>query len=227
MKASSRKCFQWWALYPDVDTLAWGSGNGMGTGAACWFASSEEQLWGKEGQLRAREDDGWMQGITAVEGKRGWWLDARNNCYDSLSTFIHSRALSHVIAWPYIGPASWTKPQKAEMQLMVIIRPKIMGEHWVLWLCFSSPPSCAIFILIFIFFFFLHLLPSKSRVSRASPRLGGYTGVEWSLVFTLFFDTNSLGLNKVSRNEQGFCHFFIMCKMLGMFKSNSNQSNRE
>lgn len=111
------------------------------------------------------------------------------------------------------------------MQSMEIIRPKITGSYDYVFQVLLLAQFLFSFLLFF--FFFQYLLPSKSRVARPSPRMGCYTGVGWTLVFTLFFDTSSFGLKIVSRNEQGFCHFFIMCKMLGMFKSNSNQSNRE
>lgn len=82
-------------------------------------------------------------------------------------------------------------------------------------------------LIFFPFSLFLSFFPSTRRVARAPPRTCYCTGVGWTLVFTPFFYTSSFGLKIVSRNEQGFCHFFIKCKMLGMFKSNSNQSNRE
>lgn len=99
------------------------------------------------------------------------------------------------------------------------------ADFWLF--CFPNPHAC----LTFIPSLSSHSPPLniplfQQRVATASPRMCCYTRVGWTSVFTPFLNTISLGLKTVLTNEQGCCHF-IKCKMLGMFKSNSNQSNRE
>lgn len=109
------------------------------------------------------------------------------------------------------------------MQLIAIVGLKAIGRTLSLMITFFKSS----FLLNFSLFLYFSPFPSTRRVARAPPRTCYYIGVGQTLVFTRFFYTSSFGLKIVSRNEQGFCHFFIKCKMLGMFKSNSNQSNRE
>lgn len=110
------------------------------------------------------------------------------------------------------------------MQSMVIISPKTMGRSLGLVIMFCKS-SC----MLNFYSLFFSVSPSFNKQGGKGSTQDGSLYRSGIGLWCLHLSSTQAALvqKQCLEMNRDFAIFFITCKMLGMFKSNSNQSNRE